>query len=176
MPRYAALNEVVVGLERDRPVEAFGLGDAHPLLDAGGRVVGDADVAHLARVDQPGQRREGLLQRNGLVVEVGVVQIDVVGSQALERRIRSATDVVGGQAAELRVLAHLRGEHHIVAIAARFEPLADDPLRVATAVARHPRRIAVGGVDEVAAGGRVIVEDGEGCVAVGRPAEHVAAE
>jgi hypothetical protein len=43
-------------------------------------------------------------------------------------------------------------------------------------VAGHPLRIAVGGVDEVAAGGPIGVEHGEGLRLVGRPAEDVRAQ
>ena len=75
-----------------------------------------------------------------------------------------------------RGFADLGRDDDVVAVAARRQPLADDRLRLAAVVARHPRRVDVGGVDEVAAGRGVGVEHGEGVVAVGGPAEDVAAE
>src|SRR5690606_3927260 len=52
------------------------------------------------------------------------------------------------------------------------QPGTDDRLGLAAAVARCPRRVGVGGVDEVSALGHVRVEDGERGLFVGRPAEH----
>ena len=65
--------------------------------------------------------------------------------------------------------AHLGGHDDVVAVAALGHPGAHDLLRLAA-------RVQVGGVDEVAAGGRVGVQHGERLVAVGGPAEHVAAQ
>jgi hypothetical protein len=74
------------------------------------------------------------------------------------------------------VLADLRRDDELVAVAAQLLPLADEALRVTTGVAGDPRRVAVGGVDEVAAARDERVEDVERGLPVGRPPEHVAAE
>ena len=116
-----------------------------------------------------------LLEGHGLVVEVGVVEVECVDTEALQRRLGGGADVRRGKTCEVGVLADL-GRHDDTGGAARGEPLADEPFAVPTGVARHPGAVAVGGVDEVAAARDESVEDREGLIAVGRPAEHVAAE
>src|SRR3954447_14051168 len=63
-----------------------------------------------------------------------------------------------------------------MAAAAPCQPPAYDRLGLPAAMAIDPRRIGVGGVDEVPAGIHIRIEDGERRVLVGRPAEDVAAE
>ena len=122
------------------------------------RVVGDADVADLARVDQLGERGDGLLERHRLVVEVRVVEVDVVGAEALERGVGGRRMLSAARPLKSGCWLTLVARTTSIAVAARVEPLAEDPLGVAAGVARHPRRVAVGGVDEVAARGGVRVE------------------
>lgn len=95
-----------------------------------------------------------------------------VAQRGLGRRL----DVGGRQPLEVGVAADLGGDDDIVAAGTGRQPLADEGLRLTTLVARDPGAVRVGGVDEVAAGRRVRVEDGEGLLLVGRPAEDVAAE
>src|SRR5205823_14941319 len=68
------------------------------------------------------------------------------------------------------------GEDDAVALAALAEPLAEDGLRLAAGVARHPARVHVSGVDEVHAGVDPGVEQAERHRLVDRPAKDVAAE
>ena len=132
--------------------------------------------AHLARLHQLVERADDLLDRHLGLVEVRVVEVDVVGAQAAQGRVGGGLDVDAGQPRVLGVLADLGGDHDVGAVAARLDPLADDGLGLAALVARDPRRVRVGRVEEVAAGGRVRVEHGEGLRLVGGPAEDVAAE
>ena len=84
--------------------------------------------------------------------------------------------VSGAEVVEAGEFADLGGDDDVVAVAARRHPFADDRLRLAAAVARHAGHVDVGGVDEVAAAGEEAIEHGKRLVAVGGPAEHVAAE
>ena len=76
-------------LQPRRPRRPVGVGDL-----PGGEVRG-ADVAHLARAYQVGERRQRLLDRRHVVGHVQLVQVDVVGPQpaqaALDRRHDRAT-------------------------------------------------------------------------------------
>jgi hypothetical protein len=76
----------------------------------------------------------------------------------------------------LRPLADLGGKHDAIALAAAFQPAADDRFRFAALVARHPRRVHVGGVDQVEAVVDEGIEQLEAAFFVRAPAEHVAAE
>jgi hypothetical protein len=49
---------------------------------------------------------------------VGVVEVDVVGAEAPQGGVGGGLDVGGGQAAELGVLADLRGDDDVRAVAA----------------------------------------------------------
>jgi hypothetical protein len=59
---------------------------------------------------------------------------------------------------------------------AAAQPAADDGFRLATAIARHPGRVDVGGIDQVEAGIDEGIKQREGSLLVGAPAKHVAAE
>ena len=97
---------------------------------------------------------QGFLQRGVGIVVVGLVEVDVVGLQALQRVLHRLPDIVGRQALAVRphFLADLGGDDHPVAIAAALQPLADDGLGFAALVARGPARIDVRGVDQLEAG------------------------
>ena len=58
------------------------------------------------------------------------------------------------------VLADLGGVQHPVALAAGGQPTADDRLRLLAAVAGHPARVEIDGVDEVEAALHCLVLDG----------------
>ena len=163
-------------LKGDVAHEPLARAGVHRRLQALGRDVRGGDVADLALADELVEGAERLLGRRHLVVAMRVEQVDVVGLQALQGLLGRRADVVGREPLAIGLRADLRGEHDRVAVAARRHPAPDDLLRLAAAVARHPLRVAVGGVDEVAAGVRVGVEHGEGLGLVGRPSEHVAAQ
>ncbi|MBP2480371.1 hypothetical protein J3A72_000663 [Stenotrophomonas sp. PvP093] len=107
---------------------------------------------------------------------MGLVQIDHVGLQAAQRILDGRIDVVRGQAGAFGPLGHLGRQHHLVALAAAGKPLADQRLRFAAGIARHPGRIHIGGVDQVEAGVDEGIEQGEAGLLIGAPAEHVATE
>jgi hypothetical protein len=58
------------------------------------RVVGGAEVADRARLDEYIEGAQRLLQIGLLVVEVRVLKVDAVGLQAFERGVRLALDRV----------------------------------------------------------------------------------
>ena len=68
------------------------LRDPRRLLERGRLVVRRADGADLALVDELLQRAERLLERRLLVLLVVLVEVDVVGLQAPERRVERAAD------------------------------------------------------------------------------------
>ena len=95
-----------------------------------GRVVGRADIAHLALPYQVVEGAQGLVQRGLPVVGVRLVEVDVVGLQAGQRGLDGVHDVAAREALVVRPVAHrsahLRGDHQAVAVAALLHPPADD--------------------------------------------------
>src|SRR6185437_11514801 len=154
--------------------ESFAILDAYAA--AGGNFIDTADVYSLWVPGNCGGDSERIIgrwlkargNRDAMVIATKVAK--------LPSRPGLSADVRRGQSRPTRQLGHLRRDHHRVPVAARLQPATDDPLGIATAVPRHPQRIHVGGVDEVAAGRRVRVQDRERLVLVRRPAEDVAAE
>jgi hypothetical protein len=104
-------------------------------LDPGLR---QAEVAHLAFLDQLLDRAGHVLDRNVRVDAVLVEQVHVVGTETAERALEGRTDVLrpAVQPALPRCVADREAElgrdHHIVAV--RLERLADDLLVVVRAV------------------------------------------
>ena len=148
-------------------------------LQARGGVVGGADRADLALVDQLGEGAERLLQRHRLVVLVRLVEVDPLHAEAAEARLDGGVDPVGREALALARHLHaaLGQDHHLLpAAGAGAQPLADHRFGFAALVAGHPGRIDVGGVDHVEPGIDHRVEQAEAGVPVHRPAEDVAAE
>ncbi|GAB2927732.1 hypothetical protein GCM10027028_28040 [Streptomyces sundarbansensis] len=133
-------------------------------------------MAHLAVLHQLVEGGDDLLDRNGLVVEVRVEEVDVVGAEPAQRCLCRALDGAGRQAPERGVGTGLGGDDDVGPVGAGGEPLADDGLGLTAPVALDPGGVRVGGVDDVAAGRDVGVQDGEGLFLVRRPAEDVAAE
>ncbi len=134
-------------------------------------------MADLARLDQLTERPQRLRQRRVGVVEVGVVEVDRLDPEPLQRVVGRLADRLRTQVVEAGEFPYLGRDDEVLALAgAGRQPFADDRLRLAAAVAGDARHVDVGGVDEVAAGGGIGVENGEGLVAVGGPAEDVAAE
>src|SRR5215831_795115 len=104
---------------------------------------------------------------------VRVIQVDAVGLQSLERGVRLAFDRLRPQVAEpgIAPAADLGGQHDLVAVSPVVHPAPEYRLRPAMF-----DQVGVRGVDEVAAGFGVRVEDGTRLRLIGGPAEHVAAE
>ncbi|KAG1469333.1 hypothetical protein G6F57_012230 [Rhizopus arrhizus] len=102
----------------------------------------------------------------------------MVSLQAGQRRFQRTADVGGRQAAGVgpHLHADFGGDQHAVALAGTLEPFADQRFRFAAGIARHPRRVHVGGVDQVEAGVDEGIEQGEAGLLIGAPAEHVATE
>ena len=139
-------------------------------LHRGGEVRA-ADRSHLAAADQIGQRGERLLEVDGVVRTVRLVQVDVVGPQPTERVLDGAHDPSAGVAAPVRVGAHrsveLRGQDHVVATAG--ERLADELFGAAL-------RVSVGRVDDVDARIDGSMHDADGVPLVAVPDAAVRAE
>jgi hypothetical protein len=131
-------DQVVVGLEGDVAGQALAVGELEGLREPLRRDVGRGDVPHLARLHQLVERADDLLHRHFRPVEVGVVEVDVVGAEAPEGRVGGGLDGGGRQALELRMLADLGGDHDVRAIAAGPGPLADDGLGLTAGVALEP--------------------------------------
>ena len=147
-------------------------------MEARSGIVRGADPADLALAHERVERAERLVERRPGVVAVRVVEVDAVDAEAGERRVAAGPDALGREARGERRGREpdLRRDDHLVATAALVEPRAEDRLGLAALVPGDPRAVDVRGVDEVAARGAVRVEHGEARVAVGRPAEDVAAE
>jgi hypothetical protein len=60
--------------------------------------LGDSDVERLAGADDVGEGFHRLLERSGVVVPVGLVEVDIVGLQAPQRTVDRLHDVLAGQA------------------------------------------------------------------------------
>ena len=87
------------------------------------------------------------------VVAVEEIQVDAVGAERLERGFQVRHEVRGRYAVGLRievVMAALRADDELVAVAARFEIVAEDAF-AAVEFAGHPVRVNGRGVDEIAA-------------------------
>ncbi|CAM2149016.1 hypothetical protein PT2222_200147 [Paraburkholderia tropica] len=152
------------------------LRDGEGFLDARARVVRRARHPNLAGLDQPLIRAQRFFERHLLVVFVREIHVDVIGLKATQRIFNGGFDIRGRQPRMARPLGNLGGDHDLVALAAAREPFADDRLRLAALVARHPGGVDVGGIDEIQARVGERVENRERGGFVGGPAEHVAAE
>ncbi len=86
--------------------------EPHPLLEREsrgrlpGEVIAQPDVAHLPLPDQIVQAAQRLLERRIAVPSVYLVQVDVIGLQPLQARLRAAHDVHARRPAAVEVLAH----------------------------------------------------------------------
>ena len=130
----------VLGLERSDRVHRVGAPDRV------GRRLGEAQVADLPLRDELRHRADRLLDRDGLVDAVLVIEIDVVDVQPTERRLdgrahvfRASVDAAGSVLPD--EVRELRGEDHFVA--AVGDRPADELLVLA-----EPRSVHVGGIEE----------------------------
>ena len=172
----APVQQVVLRLERHGAGEALPVGVCDPLPLAVHGEVRQSDVAHHPLADQRVEGACHVLDALGLVVEVGVVQVDAVRAETLQGGPCRGRDGGRGEPVELGMGGHLGGDQDPVAAAAGGEPASDDRLGLAAVVAGRPVRVAVGGVDERTAGRDEGVEHGEGGPLVARPAEGVGAQ
>ena len=159
LPFGGPVDQVVLHLRGDGCLQTPVVSDPQGLGDLPGGMVGQADVADLARPDQIVIGGEGLLQWRVRVGVVGVVEIDVVGLQTAETRLDLTDDVAAGQAPIIDAgsddAVGLRRDHHVVAAAT--EGAAEDLLcrftvggsRGAGPVEDRHVAVHVGGVDEV---------------------------
>ena len=165
-----------MGLQRHPAGQAFAILDLEGLLDPIRLVVGAGHVADLALPHQLVEGGKRFFEGRVGVVEVGVVEIDVVGLQSLERVLAGRGDVLRRKSLALGMLRDLGRDHDLVAVAAALHPVADDRLRLTACVAGNPGRVGVGRVDEVAARLGIGVEHLERLRFVCGEAEDVAAE
>lgn len=92
------------------------------------------------------------------VGEMDLVEVDIVGLQPLQALVDGFLDLPAIDPSRPLIVAepvigraadHLGGEDHLVAIAARLKPSADDPLGRALRLRRGRDRIELGRVEEV---------------------------
>ena len=119
----------------------------------GRRPVGHADVAGLAALHHRVQRLQRLVERGGRVVAVQLVEVDVVGLEALQRGVYGVQDVLAAHPlvpGSAPGAAHALGGDDVV-VALADQPIADDLLGAPhRGRRRRAQRIDVrGGVEEV---------------------------
>ena len=139
------------------PLERQAFGDGDGLHNVPGRVVGAADVTHLARFHERVQRSHCFFERCLAVPPVQLVQVDVVGTQPREAGLERTHDMVPGTTGSVRPglarEAALGGQQEL--LSSPFYDLAHDLFRGAV-------RVDVGRVYEVDAGLDTAVEDAAG--------------
>ena len=154
--------------------QAMLLGQAHKLVHAVRRFIGQTNVADLACLDQPGQRLQLLANRRlagflfRVVVQIAegrhmalgpvdLVEVDHIGLQAAQAGVAGGHDVRRRHALALthprhaaRWAGHLAGQHHLVAQPrVGLEPVADDGLGGAIGFGAGGHRIHLRRVPEI---------------------------
>src|SRR5699024_3119196 len=76
-----------------------------------------------------------------LIGTVGIVEVDVIGLQAFQGAVDGGADVGGILSLVIGMIADLRGDDDVVAVAAGGQPGADDGLGFAAGLPRQPRRV-----------------------------------
>src|SRR5690349_9578313 len=103
-----------------------------------GRGFREPEVQHLALGDELGHGSRGVFDGGATVYAVLVVEVDVVGAQAIQRTLDCGTNVCGAavynsrSAVGVRDETELRGDLHLVA--ATSDRTSDDPLTVERSV------------------------------------------
>src|SRR6185369_669718 len=166
-----AVQQVVVVLRRDELREAVLLRREMRLAQLPREQVGRADVAHLAGAHQVVQRPQRLLDRRAAVGPVQLVQVDVVGFQALQAGLAGADDRAARSAEVVRsvagAVAELGGDERLPALALQRD--AQSLFRLADAV-------TVGGVEVVDAQGERLLHHGAAVIDADEAAEGKAAD
>jgi hypothetical protein len=167
----AALQQVVLRLQRHDRCQAELLGQQRGLLQLPADEVADSDVLDLARADRIVEEPQRLLDRGQRVPGVRLVQVDGLDAEPPQARVQCLGQADPGQSDVVRPVtsgeAALGGDHHLVTGSRPGrEPAPDAPLRLAV-------RVDIGGVEEVAALLQEAVELGGGdlLVALG-PERH----
>ncbi len=163
-----ALDERVLQLQRRDAFLALLLGERVRARHIPGGSVGKAVVANLAGAHQIGERVDHFFHRRHRVPGVQPIQIDEIGIQPFERRVDGAVDVLAAVAARIGIAGRavegeFSGQHDLVAQLAIVDKLPAHLFALAALV-------AVGGVDEVAPGIDIAVEDGARDGFIGAPA------
>ena len=153
-------------------------GNVQGFPQALGRKIRRPDYTNLAVTQELLVGAQRLLHAQRGIVPMREVDVDVIGTQSLQGVLHRLQYVCGGQALLRRphLPAHLCCDQYVVAAPTTGEPVADDGLRLPATVARHPHRIHIGGVDEIAAAGNVGIQHCVGAALIGGPAEHIAAQ
>jgi hypothetical protein len=145
-----AAGDGVVGLQGVDGCEVLELGYACGFHDAPGVPVGDADVADLAMLDEGVEGTEGLFKGSNEVGAVDLVEVDVVGVEALEGGFDGVHDVAAGCAYVVAA-----GSGAAEGLGGNDDVFTGD-VEVLERLAEHGLGLAVGvdvgGVDEVDAG------------------------
>ena len=157
---------------------AAALREVQEARHAPGRLVGEADVADLAFLDQPVERAERVFDRHRVVIgrqagvgraalaeqadapvgPVQLVEVDLVRAQALQRPFQGVADVglvearalaVGVEPVRGATSADLGGEHESIAAAPRGKPAVDDAPGRALRLGLGRDRVHLGGIEEV---------------------------
>src|SRR5215213_9221629 len=112
---YGKRHQLVLGLPRlqgvvdllaDVALQPEPLGDAESLHQLPAGIVGGAHVAYLAAPHERVQRLQSLLERGKAVPLVGLVEIDVVGTESPETIFALADYVVSRETGVVRTLSH----------------------------------------------------------------------
>jgi hypothetical protein len=156
LPLVVAADEGVVDLVTDVAGPAVTLGDGEGFHEVPAGEVGAGDVADFSCGDEFVQRAEGFFDGGGGVEGVQVVDVDVVGVEALEgvfegldEMVAGAADVVGAKIATAE--GGLGGDEDVLSWQVR-DGFAEDDFAVAVGV-------DVGGVEEVTAGFHADVDE-----------------
>ncbi len=153
-----ARQQVVHGLRNVGLAVAFFSRDPERLHDLPAGEVGTGGIAHFAGAYGLVHGFEGLFERHRPIGEVEVVEVEVIGLEALQCVVESLQERCAGEAAFIGAGAHFAGgftgQHY--AVAAAFEDLAEHGFR-------HTGLVHVGGVEEVDAMVEAGVHQAGGC-------------
>ena len=80
---------------------------------------------------------------------MGIIKIDVIGLQTVQRIVTGSNDVFRGQTPTTIEFGDLGRDHNRVSIPTFLLPIADDPLRLTTRMPLDPLGIHICGIDKV---------------------------
>src|SRR5271163_4490661 len=96
--------------------ESFAVGDSQRFCEPGGGVIGRSNVADLAFTNQAIKSAKRLFERGLLVVDMRVVEVDMIGSEAFQGFLRCGSNRLGRQAFQLRMHTNFRADSHPIAL------------------------------------------------------------